>query len=58
MATPTKKWYQSKTLWLSATTVAIGILSFVQGQIETGATITAIGILNAALRIITTQAIK
>ena len=47
-----KKWYLSKTLWCNIIVIAIGVLQWVSGQIEAGATITTIGFVNAVLRVI------
>lgn len=51
--TTEKKWYQSKTLWTSAIVVAVGVLQWTNGQIDSGSSITLIGLLMAALRVIT-----
>lgn len=48
-----KKWWKSKTLWANTIIVIIGVLSWIRGQIDAGVAITAFGILNAALRVIT-----
>lgn len=58
MMTQPKKWYQSKTLWIAVITVGLGLLEFVQGQLEMGITLTAIGLINTALRLVTKEAIK
>lgn len=56
--TPIKPFYQSKTLWLATIVVAMGVLQYVQGQIESGAALSTIGVLFAALRLISTQAVS
>lgn len=53
MKVPTKPWYKSKTLWVSLLTTAVGVLQYVQGQIEAGSSLTIAGVVFAALRIIT-----
>ncbi len=49
----TKKWYQSRTLWTSAIIVVVGVLQWVNGQVDAGASITVAGVLMAAMRVIT-----
>jgi hypothetical protein len=53
-----KKWYQSKTFITNIVVIIIGVLSWIQGQVDAGAAITALGILNAVLRTITKKKIQ
>ena len=53
-----KKWYKSKTIIANIIIVVIGVLSWVQGQVDAGIAITAFGILNAALRTVTKEKIQ
>lgn len=48
-----KKWYQSKTLWAGVVSVMIGVLTTLQGNIESGVPITFMGFLMTTLRLIT-----
>lgn len=55
----TKKWYLSKTIWLAVITAVLGILTAVETQYGAqGWIISAVGILNAILRISTTSTIE
>jgi hypothetical protein len=55
MAQKTKKWWESKTVWLGIITTIIGILTFIETQGEgLSLTMTAVGILNIILRTFTT----
>ena len=54
----TKKWYDSKTLWVNALIVVGGVLTAVAGQLAAGETITALGLLNIVLRLLTNQQIS
>lgn len=44
-------------MWLAIITALVGMLTYVNGSIESGVTITAIGLLNAALRSVTSSEI-
>lgn len=48
-----KKILKSKTMWLSIIMIASGVLTWLQGQIDVGASITVSGVLMAVMRIIT-----
>jgi len=48
-----KPFWKSKTLWYSALVVAIGVVSWANGQVESGLPITLLGVLTAALRVAT-----
>ncbi|MGV9206385.1 MAG: hypothetical protein ACOC44_20455 [Promethearchaeia archaeon] len=50
-----KKFWKSKTLWTNFFIVVGGISTYISGQLEAGATITAVGVINTALRIITKE---
>lgn len=54
---PAKNWYTSKTLWVSVIAVLIGVLQYIQGNIDAGSQVTALGVLMAALRLVTKQPI-
>ena len=47
-----KPFWKSKTLWANGFVILIGIISYIQGQVEAGGVITIVGILNAVLRTI------
>lgn len=58
-----KKWWKSKTIWLSALTGALGISqalmdSGLLSATATGYALISVAVLSAALRFITTEAIK
>lgn len=53
----TKKWYASKLVWLGVIQVAIGLLSYVHGNLETGATFSLFGVLTTLLRLVTTTGV-
>lgn len=55
---PPKKWYQSRTIWFAVLTVVAGIVDWIATQQAAGVAITAVGVINFALRLITAQAIK
>lgn len=48
-----KPFYKSKTFWVGAISVVVGILTYCQGQLDTGASITLQGILMVLLRTLT-----
>ena len=50
-----KVWYKSRTLLVNILVVAIGILSYAQGELTTGGVITVAGVVNVILRIITSE---
>jgi hypothetical protein len=49
----TKKWYQSKTVWLGILATAVGVITAIEGQLEAGTTITFFGVVNIVLRAFT-----
>jgi len=60
-----KKWYASKTVWVNALTVLVGVVGYMAGQeiIQDNATLLAglvavQGALNVALRFVTWRPIK
>ena len=53
-----KKWYESKTLWVNAAGVVLGVVGILLGQVEAGVTITLAGVANAFLRVISEKKIK
>jgi len=50
-----KKWWTSKTIWSSVLVVLLGVLTWIQGQVDAGLPITLIGILMAMLRTMTNK---
>lgn len=54
---PTKPFWESKTFWTAVVAVLLGTLMWVQGQIDTGATITVMGVVMAILRSISKEGI-
>ena len=57
-----KRWFESKTLWLSIATSVVGILMAVSESIteaggEAGVLMTIIGVMNGLLRYITSKPI-
>lgn len=52
-----KQWYKSKTLWIGILTILIGIITAIAEQLTAGLTITALGVLNIILRVITNSKI-
>ncbi len=54
---PTKKWYQSKVIWLGIITTTIGVLTFVHDNQGIDLTLMAAGILQVILRTVTTSKI-
>ena len=65
---PCKKWYKSKTIWVNAVTITLGIgvglealLPILAPVISQGAlswSLFVVGVLNVGLRLITTQGIE
>jgi len=58
----TKKWYSSKTMWVAIATSLVGILMAVSDSLsqsgqDTGLLVTAIGVINAVLRLISNSRI-
>lgn len=60
-----KAWYQSRTMWVSVATAALGAvelygagLSALLGPKALGMTMLAVGVVNAVLRAITRDAIR
>ena len=52
-----KPFYKSKTFWLGALNIVIGVCTYLSGQIDSGAAITLNGILIIVLRVITNRAV-
>jgi hypothetical protein len=48
-----KSIFKSKTFWVGALTVVIGLLQAIQGEIVNGASISTLGLVNIALRLVT-----
>ncbi len=53
-----KPFYKSKTLWANVLIVAGGVATSLAGQLEAGGSITVLGVLNTALRIMTKEGIS
>lgn len=53
-----KKFWESKTFWANVFVIAGGVITAIAGELQTGGTITAIGVLNIVLRILTKNPIK
>ena len=53
--TEEKQWYKSKTMQVNVCVIIIGILTYVQGTVETGTAITLLGVANVILRTITSS---
>lgn len=53
-----KKWWMSKTLWVNILALAAEILFDVSGHLGTEGTISALVVVNIALRVATKQAVK
>lgn len=53
-----KKWYKSRTLWVNGLLVVAGVAAAIADNLATGGTLTAIGIINIILRIVTKTAVK
>lgn len=58
MANEAKYFLYSKTFIVGVLEVAIGVLSFVLGELQTGTALTATGILTVLLRLVTSQTVK
>ena len=50
-----KKWWTSKTIWSSVLVVLLGVLTWIQGQVDAGLPITLVGVLMAILRTMTSK---
>lgn len=48
-----KKWYTSKTMWVSGLQIVGGVLLVLSDELATGGALTALGVLHAILRVIT-----
>ena len=53
-----KPWWTSRTVWIAVLTILGGMITALAGELQAGGAITAIGIMNIILRVITTTAIK
>ena len=53
-----KPFWKSKTFWIGLMQVVIGVLTYIQGQLEAGSAITLFGILQVVIRFMTKQPIK
>ncbi len=53
-----KKWYQSKTIWLNILAVLGGLITAVQADLAAGTTISLAGLVNIILRKVTKTALK
>ena len=48
----TKKWYESKTLWVNCLTIIGGLALWASDSLAAGGTLTVIGAVNVILRIV------
>ena len=53
-----KSWYKSKTIIVGLLSVIIGVLTYIQGQIDAGSVMTIEGIIMIMLRLVTKEAVK
>ena len=53
-----KKWYRSKTVIVGIISVVIGILAYIQGQVEVGGALTIEGLMMVGLRIVTKTSVS
>lgn len=53
-----KPFWKSKTFWLSLIQIVIGVLTYIQGQVNAGSAITLFGVLQVVMRFLTKQPIS
>ena len=53
-----KNIFKSKTFWLSMATLALGVVEGIKGQLDSGATLSILGVLQLILRVVTKEAVK
>lgn len=53
-----KKFWQSKTFWIGLIQILVGVLTYIQGQLEAGSAITLFGVVQVILRLMTKSPIK
>ena len=53
-----KNWYKSKTVWVSVLTIVAGIITGIAGELEAGASLTVLGIVNVSLRVFTKEGVR
>lgn len=53
-----KKWYASKTLWVNAITIVVGLLTSLVEQLNAGTAITGLALINIVLRFFTKTGLK
>jgi len=53
MRVQNKEWYKSKTFWANTLAIIGGVATALSGEITTGTTLTAAGVINIVLRVIT-----
>lgn len=58
MTTKSIPWYKSRTMWVNILVAVGGIITAIAGELEAGATLSALGVLNIVLRYVTTKPIK
>lgn len=57
--TATKKWYESKTVWLGVITAIVGIFSFLESQYpDMGIFVTLSGVVGIIFRVFTSTSIE
>jgi hypothetical protein len=53
-----KQWWKSRTLWVNVLVISGAILTAIFGQLEAGATLGFVGVVNIILRVVTTTPVK
>jgi hypothetical protein len=53
-----KEFWKSKTFWVNVLIVLGGSATMIAGELETGGTLTTIGVINIILRVMTKAGIK
>ncbi len=48
-----KPWYKSKTIWINTLTVIGGVTAWAVGELQSGAPVTMLGVINAVVRVYT-----
>ena len=56
--TSNKKWYESKTIWTNVLAIVGGVLIALSGELAAGGTLTALGVINTVLRVVTDKGVS